>query len=664
MKQFSVFGAGLVRLSALCLLLIPASCETGSSPSELPQRQSVTELAPPAHAPWWVHHAWSSPERITLSPDGSQMAWSHNSAGEDHSIRIAPTARPDLAEAYETPHQLLNWTEEEGLLAGQYRPLQLIRHGGGELIDGPEFIRDAHAQDRQETGMDETRLSTQTLAYPPALQLLTAGRGRRYQTVRLRRYSENGYSLRQTIGIHDQVASAIALSQEGLAIAVHRQVHPGGPVHRYLHHPFGDVVPLGPLGEPGLEPLARADRPEQLYALDQREGGLGRLVLLDLPSQEVRPLTSTGEFDHVFDAALSADGALLAVYRNPERPTPVAVHPAMRTALSRLAADELSDHGDIRLTVSAATQDRGHILFRRVDASGDLTFIHVDTTADTATPFRFNEHRRAPFSASIFEAVSADGHRVPAILLTPLETREDGPLVVSLHGGPMSHDLAEPDFIAQTYLEAGLRVLTVNYRGSTGYGPAYERAGDLAFDAGMIDDVLAAIDQLPQQDGFQPVRRILLSGSSFGGHLAMAVARARPAPVCFVTLANPATNLVTFQELGRPYLGASWEHQWRMVYGRWYAEPDASRLLAASAVTRPDDWNIPIALIASEHDVITPVHLLTEFADVYADVLVEPMIVLENVGHSTPPNSLVPALEAVLEQVLSGPCSLSEEAAP
>ena len=83
-----------------------------------------------------------------------------------------------------------------------------------------------------------------------------------------------------------------------------------------------------------------------------------------------------------------------------------------------------------------------------------------------------------------------DGMPIPAYLTLPPEREAKGlPLVVMPHGGPWGQDELTYDYWAQFLAERGYAVLQPNFRGSTGYGAEFEKAGEGQLGFAMQDDV-------------------------------------------------------------------------------------------------------------------------------------------------------------------------------
>ena len=90
------------------------------------------------------------------------------------------------------------------------------------------------------------------------------------------------------------------------------------------------------------------------------------------------------------------------------------------------------------------------------------------------------------------------------------------PAVVFVHGGPWLRDYGTLGTTPQFLANRGYAVLQVNYRGSSGYGRAFLRAGIGELGGRMQDDIDDGVKWLIAQ-GIADPARIALMGSSYGG---------------------------------------------------------------------------------------------------------------------------------------------------
>jgi len=111
-----------------------------------------------------------------------------------------------------------------------------------------------------------------------------------------------------------------------------------------------------------------------------------------------------------------------------------------------------------------------------------------------------------------------NGQRVQAFVATP-EGHGPWPTVMSVHGGPEWHERGGFDPETDALVDAGYAVAIPNYRGSTGYGVAFQRAllGNPWFPES--EDVIACLDALIA-DGITEPDRVAFAGWSWGGCLA------------------------------------------------------------------------------------------------------------------------------------------------
>ena len=119
-----------------------------------------------------------------------------------------------------------------------------------------------------------------------------------------------------------------------------------------------------------------------------------------------------------------------------------------------------------------------------------------------------------------------DGEQLPAYLTRPRGVAGEAgggvgrlPLVLVIHGGPNARDYAGFDPVTQLLAARGMAVLTVNYRGSTGFGSRFYNLA-IGNVKGMHEDVEDA-RQWAVSSGIADASRIAIVGASWGGYLAL-----------------------------------------------------------------------------------------------------------------------------------------------
>ncbi|RKS75399.1 dipeptidyl aminopeptidase/acylaminoacyl peptidase [Motilibacter peucedani] len=116
--------------------------------------------------------------------------------------------------------------------------------------------------------------------------------------------------------------------------------------------------------------------------------------------------------------------------------------------------------------------------------------------------------------------VEGPGGRIHALVSLPEGGAAPYPAVFLVHGGPSWHDSDAFAADVAAYVDAGLAVVRVNYRGSTGYGSAWRDAIEGRVGLTELED-LEAVWSAAVSDGLVDAQRVALSGGSWGGYLTL-----------------------------------------------------------------------------------------------------------------------------------------------
>jgi dipeptidyl aminopeptidase/acylaminoacyl peptidase len=175
---------------------------------------------------------------------------------------------------------------------------------------------------------------------------------------------------------------------------------------------------------------------------------------------------------------------------------------------------------------------------------------------------------------------------------------ERPPLVVNVHGGPTSQDVAGLDPGIQYLTSRGLAVVDVNYGGSTGYGRDY--LNRLKERWGPVDtaDSIAAARYLVERGDVDP-DRIAITGGSAGGYTTL---YALVFENFFATGASyfGVTDLIAFQQS---------THKFESHYDRWLLGPFPEREAVykqRSPVNAADELEVPVLLLQGLDDKVVP----------------------------------------------------------
>jgi dipeptidyl aminopeptidase/acylaminoacyl peptidase len=137
------------------------------------------------------------------------------------------------------------------------------------------------------------------------------------------------------------------------------------------------------------------------------------------------------------------------------------------------------------------------------------------------------------------------------------------PMVLLVHGGPWARDGYGYNSYHQWLANRGYAVLSVNYRGSTGFGKGFISKGDLEWGRKMHDDLLDAVDWAVRS-GVTTRDKVAIMGGSYGGYATLAGMTFTPTTfACGVDIVGPS-NLFTLLETIPPY----WESFKQQFYKR------------------------------------------------------------------------------------------------
>lgn len=155
---------------------------------------------------------------------------------------------------------------------------------------------------------------------------------------------------------------------------------------------------------------------------------------------------------------------------------------------------------------------------------------------------------------------SRDGLELVSYLSLPATSDPDAdgrpddplPMVLLVHGGPWARDSWGYDPQHQLLANRGYAVLSVNYRGSTGFGKKFINAANGEWAGKMHDDLIDAVkwavkQQVAQQD------KIAIMGGSYGGYATLVgLTFTNDVFACGIDIVGPS-NLVTLLENPPPY---------------------------------------------------------------------------------------------------------------
>lgn len=199
--------------------------------------------------------------------------------------------------------------------------------------------------------------------------------------------------------------------------------------------------------------------------------------------------------------------------------------------------------------------------------------------------------------------------------------------VLYVHGGPTWQYKNEWYVTSQALASAGYVVLCPNYRGSTGYGRAFQEAN--RFDLGGADmrDVIAGAHWLAAQ-GYADAQRMAITGGSYGGYLTMTALTRHPRVFAAGSALVPYLNWFTEHENEREDL-----QYWDLEN---FGDPvqDAERYREYSPIYFMENIVAPVQMMAGANDTRCPASETEQAAAVLKNLAVpHEVIIYPDEGH-------------------------------
>lgn len=429
-------------------------------------------------------------------------------------------------------------------------------------------------------------------------------------------------------------------------------------------------------GEP--TPVARfegGDAPLGIYPMEVTPDGSGvwlgsnsgsdrlRLTRLDLATGKEEEVDSHSEYDldtraRVFPALPSPlirsrlTGELLGVRYLGERQVIHALDPHFAAVLENL--EKLSD-GDLAGLSSDESGQRWVAGFTH-DRDPGVTYLYDHTTGESRLLHRAKPHLHPDSLAPMrpVSITSRDGLTLPSYLTLPVGVEPSRlPLVLFVHGGPWSRDSWGYHPAAQLFANRGCAVLQINFRGSTGYGKAFTRAGIGEFAGKMHDDLIDGVRWAVEQ-GYADPERVAIMGGSYGGYASLVGVTFTPdvfaAAIDVVGISDLANFMRSQPDFVKPMLAYNW-----FTYVGDPADPEQEAdMLARSPISRVDRIRTPLMVVHGANDARVVLAESDQLVEALRarDVPVE-YIVMEDEGHAIENPENVIALYAAAERFLA-----------
>jgi dipeptidyl aminopeptidase/acylaminoacyl peptidase len=335
-----------------------------------------------------------------------------------------------------------------------------------------------------------------------------------------------------------------------------------------------------------------------LYMTDARGRDKAAAFAVDMATKSTTLLAADDEAD-VSLLALDEQRRPLAARSVRDRARWHTIEPAAGRDLADLARRP----GDVTLVSSDNANRLMTVYYERDAESGEFALLDRQTR-DVRKLFT-QRKSLAGLALSPMQPVvipARDGLRLHGYLTRPVDAPAGPmPTVLVIHGGPYLRDQWGFSSVHQWLANRGYAVLSVNYRGSTGYGKAFVKAADREWGGKMHDDLIDAVDWAVGQ-GIADPKRVGFYGGSYGGYSALTAATKTPEVFACIVDIFGISNLITFMATIPPYWGP-WFSIWKNRLGDPDTEAGRAFLVERSPITHINKVVRPILIAQGMRDV-------------------------------------------------------------
>jgi dipeptidyl aminopeptidase/acylaminoacyl peptidase len=349
-----------------------------------------------------------------------------------------------------------------------------------------------------------------------------------------------------------------------------------------------------------VHPVELAEGGKWAWALSNRGRDKQALVKLDLATGDEAVVYEVPEVDVDRVMISRKTQRPLLAYSMPNNPRLVVYDEAMKQQLQTLADGQPAslvvtsiDDAESTYTVAVAT-DKGSKSYLVAGSAapqllGENTLSRLANALSTSQPISFT---------------SRDGLQIHGYLTLPAGAEPKNlPMVLYVHGGPWARDRWANDGqgkATQMMANRGYAVLQVNYRGSSGYGRAFQDKAIGEFAGKMHDDLIDGVNWAVKSGVADPAK-VAIYGGSYGGYAAMVGATFTPEVfACAVNIVG-VTSLARLLESVPPYweLGLPW---WYRFVGDPAKPADRALMDAKSPLFHAAKATQPILILHGVND--------------------------------------------------------------
>ncbi|MEC9374188.1 MAG: S9 family peptidase, partial [Planctomycetota bacterium] len=552
---------------------------------------------------------WGNPEKasVQLSPDGSKLAWLAPVDGVMN-VWVAPVDDIDAAKAV-TSDDYRGIRSYFWAYTNQHI-LYLQDKGGDENF----HVYSTNLQSGETielTPFEGARASVQEVSHEFPNEILVGVNNRNPAFFDIHRVNitnaerslvlenpgqiEGGQVAGMVTDDDYNVRMAVTMTPDGGLSVFQRE---GDGWKRFTTIPQEDMLTTTPVGF--------GPEPHVLYMIDSRGRNTSAFTSVNLKTGAQSVIAAD-------DKADVSDVMIHPVKKTPEAVAFTYERKQWQT-LDKAVRDDLKQIRSIadgELEITSRTLDDRDWIVASLQDDGPVRYYHYDRDAKKAK-FLFTNRKELeslPLAKMHPEVIkSRDGLNLVSYLTLPVDNDSDGdarpdqplPTVLLVHGGPWARDNWGFNPLHQLLANRGYAVLSVNYRGSTGFGKDFINASNMEWAGKMHDDLIDAVDWAVNAKIADP-NRVAIMGGSYGGYATLVGMTFTPDVfACGVDIVGPS-SLITLMESFPAYWGPTIDI-WKTRVGDFTTEAGREFLLSRSPISRVDQIKNPLLIAQGAND--------------------------------------------------------------
>jgi dipeptidyl aminopeptidase/acylaminoacyl peptidase len=348
-----------------------------------------------------------------------------------------------------------------------------------------------------------------------------------------------------------------------------------------------------------IEPLAISRDEKRIFCDTDKFSNCASLVSVDTQTHKPTIIVNDKENDINGDLINPLTGQIVAIGVLKDKRKWYAVDPRVALDLQilqkkRAASLNLlqSDLTNRFWTVAYTYDDRPteYCLYDRVTKRLDTVF------EDCPQLRNYNLAKMQPFTFKARDGMTIHGY----LTLPPNAEPKVLPAVLVAHGGPDSRDRWGLNLLTQWLANRGYAVVSINYRGSVGFGKRYVQAGARQIGSKLPQDLIDGIDSLIGKGIINP-NKVAIMGGSFGGYLTLYGLCFYPERfACGVDLYGPTDWLSMIKEYPVHY--AALQAHIKMYLGDLKSPADRKMLTECSPLFYASQIKAPLLMAQGAND--------------------------------------------------------------